>query len=186
MSYTCKTHPPSTRAPMPRPLLLALAAVLLATPAAAQIVRDTKGGPPPAGAGGGRARRAGADAALPPDTVKLPATAPARRLRELFDAVASEGGEARYKAFLKESISDSLIARRGEPRLLGMMHTLHDNEGGFVVTKVERSADTAIVVLATSRRNADVPFRVNVNVERGGPRKIVGMGIETLGPIERE
>ena len=97
----------------------------------------------------------------------------------------AKGGDSAFRAFLRESVSDSLIARRGEPRLMGMLATLHQNQQAFIITKVERSEPGVITVLAIGVGEG-IPFRVEVDVEPTGRRKITRISLETVDQVERE
>jgi hypothetical protein len=116
--------------------------------------------------------------------IALPNTRAAKRLREYL-AVIETGGADRQKAFLKESVSDTLVTRRGETQMLGMLSQLNQREGGFVVTKIESSVDSAITVLATSKKSG-IPFKVGVFIQKTEPFRVRGVLIDTMGPVERE
>jgi hypothetical protein len=116
--------------------------------------------------------------------VDLPKTHAGRRLGEYLEVI-EKGGADRQKAFLKASVADSLIIRRGEPQLLQMLRQLNEREGGFVVTKIEESADTAITVLATSKKTG-IAFKLGVRTQTAEPFRIRGVLIDTMGPVERD
>jgi hypothetical protein len=144
--------------PITRLLVAALAVTLAASPAVAQAPAQK--------------------------SVELPNTKAAKRLREYLDVI-EKGGADRQKAFLKESVSDTLVTRRGETQMLGMLSQLNQREGAFLVTKIESSVDSAITVLATSKKSG-ITFKVGVFIQKTEPFRIRGILIDTMGPVERE